>query len=266
MQNNQTISKSERGEAQLRDRCLSWGFPGVVILIISLLAALRIGSSFQQSSFVTCISFVVCAMLLGLVYYVIFLSLPICIYSILVGKHEAEKDSVEQTTEPPCEEDSVQDTIPFPTFNQEYYDSRRQPFLIRQEEERQARLSSIIDYTRRVMPPLMKMEEIEHLCNEVRKWADDVSYRPEAVHMLPDAIKLDAKHYVWNIAERLRGEHAKVDNRSPFIQSLFHDMFRDNEITSLKNLTVKPNEGTIKIDIPEKGSYLFAYQKPDEEG
>lgn len=115
------------------------------------------------------------------------------------------------------------------------------------------------------MSALMKMEEIEHLCVEVRNWADNATYKPETVHMLSDAIKLDAKHYVWNIAERLGGEHSKINNRSPFIKAIFNDMFHDNDLTSLKNLTVKPNEGTIKIDNPDKGSYLFAYQKLAEE-
>ena len=296
MQNKHTTSTHSSNDSVLRDCCLSWGFPSVVILAISLLVALRVGASFEQSTFAACISFVVCAMFLSLIYYTIFQSLPLSIYNMWEGKHttevEAEAESeitseqiveaeepkpseaievqeaVEQLIEEPSDGQTEEPTPQIPSspiFNQEYYESRRQSFLQQQEEERLAKISCIIDYTRHVMSALMKMEEIEHLCVEVRNWADNATYKPETVHMLSDAIKLDAKHYVWNIAERLGGEHSKINNRSPFIKALFNDMFHDNDLTSLKNLTVKPNEGTIKIDNPDKGSYLFAYQKPVEE-
>ena len=282
MQNKHTTFTHASSDSVLRDRCLSWGFPSVIILAISLLVALRVGASFEQSTFAACISFVVCAMFLSLIYYTIFQSLPLSIYSMWEGKHTTEVEAeeskpseaieVQETEEQLIEEPSDGQTeeptpqIPSsPIFNQEYYESRRQSFLQQQEEERLAKISCIIDYTRHVMSALMKMEEIEHLCVEVHNWADNATYKPETVHMLSDAIKLDAKHYVWNIAERLGGEHSKINNRSPFIKALFNDMFHDNDLTSLKNLTVKPNEGTIKIDNPDKGSYLFAYQKPVEE-
>lgn len=306
MQNNQNTSLTTSSDSQLRVRCLSWGFPCVIILIISLLAALRIGAGFEQRTFASCISFVVCAMLLGLIYYTLFQSLPISIYYMWASKRnkedEASEDNepVDETAEPSTEPltssentDTLEETEPkndvdvaenadvdikesteqiaepqipsSPVFNQEYYDNRRQLFLQKQEEERQAKIFCIMDYTRHVMSAIMSKDDIDHLCIEVRNWADNAKYAPHTVHMLPDAIKLDAKHYVWNIAERLGGEHAKICNRSPFIKALFNDMFGNNDLSSLKNLTVKPNEGTIKIDEPMKGSYLFAYQRNKDE-
>lgn len=301
MQNNQNTSLTTSSDSQLRVKCLSWGFPCVIILIISLLAALRIGAGFEQRTFASCISFVVCTMLLGLIYYVIFQSLPISIYGMLIRKRqhkeettindkeaitdnptpsevlnavekieeikksEAEVLEKEQICNVTSEETAESQAFSSPIFNQEYYNNRRQLFLQQQEEERQAKISCIMDYTRHIMSAIMSMDEIDLLCIEVRNWTDNAKYEPSTVHMLSDAIKLDAKHYVWNIAERLGGEHAKICNRSPFIKALFNDMFRNNDLSSLKNLTVKPNEGTIKIDEPMKGSYLFAYQRNRDE-
>ena len=83
------------------------GVPSVIILAISLLVALRVGTSFEQCTFAACISFVVCAMFLSVIYYTIFQSLPLSIYSMWEGKHTTEVEAEESK---PSEAIEVQET------------------------------------------------------------------------------------------------------------------------------------------------------------
>ncbi len=59
-----------------RENCLLYGLPGIVMLGISLLIAIRIGNDFGGSTFVSAVSFVGCNGLLWLVYLIIFQYLP----------------------------------------------------------------------------------------------------------------------------------------------------------------------------------------------
>ena len=278
-------------DAVLREWCLSWGFPTIVILAISLLAALSIGANFKQSTFATIIIFVICAVLLELIYYTCFQSIPLAIYNMYMRKKASEKidtalpetdasadenemvaqedDAAEEAVSPTAAEviPQIQDTplSTTPIFDQAFYEQKRTEHLRQKEEERLAKVECIIEYTQMAWASLMTKEQIDLLCNEVRCWADDAAYKPEPVHTLPDADKLDAKHYVWNIAARLGGAHSGLECRSPFIKRLFDDMFHDNDLSSMKNLKIKPNSGVIKLDEPKGDEYLFAYQKRKDE-
>jgi len=57
----------------VRDYCLVWGCPGLVILTISLFVSLKVGNDFGQDNFAKFVTFVVSSGLLGTVYY-LFLS------------------------------------------------------------------------------------------------------------------------------------------------------------------------------------------------
>ena len=275
-------------DAVLREWCLSWGFPTIVILAISLLAALSIGTNFKQSTFAASITFVICAVLLELIYYTCFQSIPLAIYNMYMRKKAVnQKDAVlpetaeqnddieteiqeeDEAASPtaaggiPQIQDTPQSTTPI--FNQAFYEQKRTEYLRKKEEERLAKVECIIEYTQMAWASIMTKEQIDLLCNEVRFWADDAAYKPKPVHTLPDADKLDAKHYIWNISVRLGGAHYSLEFRSPFIKYLFDDMFHENDLSSMKNLKIKPNCGVIKVDEPKDGEYLFAYQKRKDE-
>ena len=53
----------------VRDYCLVWGCPGLVILTISLFVSLKVGDDFGQDNFAKLVTFVVSSGLLGTVYY-----------------------------------------------------------------------------------------------------------------------------------------------------------------------------------------------------
>jgi len=53
----------------VRDYCLVWGCPGLVILTISLFVSLKVGDDFGQDNFAKLVTFVISSGLLGTVYY-----------------------------------------------------------------------------------------------------------------------------------------------------------------------------------------------------
>ena len=53
----------------MRDYCLLWGCPGLVILSISLFVSLKVGIDFGQDNFAKFVTFIISSGLLGMVYY-----------------------------------------------------------------------------------------------------------------------------------------------------------------------------------------------------
>ena len=53
----------------MRDYCLLWGCPGLVILTISLFVSLKVGNDFGQDNFAKFVTFIISSGLLGMVYY-----------------------------------------------------------------------------------------------------------------------------------------------------------------------------------------------------
>ena len=53
----------------VRDYCLLWGCPGLVILTISLFVSLKVGNDFGQDNFAKFVTFVISSGLLGTIYY-----------------------------------------------------------------------------------------------------------------------------------------------------------------------------------------------------
>lgn len=53
----------------VRDFCLVWGCPGLVILTISLFVSLKVGNDFGQDNFAKFVTFVISSGLLWTVYY-----------------------------------------------------------------------------------------------------------------------------------------------------------------------------------------------------
>ena len=61
--------KCKTGNMAVRDYCLVWGCPGLVILTISLFVSLKVGNDFGQDNFAKLITFLISSGLLGTVYY-----------------------------------------------------------------------------------------------------------------------------------------------------------------------------------------------------
>ena len=61
--------KCKTGNMAVRDYCLVWGCPGLIILTISLFVSLKVGNDFGQDNFAKLVTFVISSGLLGTVYY-----------------------------------------------------------------------------------------------------------------------------------------------------------------------------------------------------
>ena len=63
------VKYSNTTKADLRDWCLLWGCPGIVIFAISLLISLKVGDDFGQDNYVRLATFLIATALQGMVYY-----------------------------------------------------------------------------------------------------------------------------------------------------------------------------------------------------
>jgi len=292
----------------VRDYCLVWGCPGLVILTISLFVSLKVGNDFGQDNFAKFVTFVVSSGLLGTVYY-LFLSVlaevPIRFKNgqregtTLLTDQEAEavtenstdSDILEQVQEclaemPPqsetaqgllleeLEEPSVEisdsaeptkevtDTTETSSEQPDLYAQRCKEYQREQEQRRQNAIDAIMEYVTHTMSPYVyDNEELEKICDAIRKWADDWQHIPVPIRLKSTLTTLDLRHFVWNIAERLGSKKDYTGRvRADFIKRMFPDVMRDIEQDSIRNFKFQPDTGNIVIDEPDNGDYHFHYE------
>ena len=292
----------------VRDYCLVWGCPGLVILTISLFVSLKVGNDFGQDNFAKFVTFVVSSGLLGTVYY-LFLSVlaevPIRFKNgqregtTLLTDQEAEavtenstdSDILEQVQEclaemPPqsetaqgllleeLEEPSVEisdsaeptkevtDTTETSSEQPDLYAQRCKEYQREQEQRRQNAIDAIMEYVTHTMSPYVyDNEELEKICDAIRKWADDWQHIPVPIRLKSTLTTLDLRHFVWNIAERLGSKKDYTGRvRADFIKRMFPDVMRDIEHDSIRNFKFQPDTGNIVIDEPDNSDYHFHYE------
>ena len=292
----------------VRDYCLVWGCPGLVILTISLFVSLKVGNDFGQDNFAKFVTFVVSSGLLGTVYY-LFLSVlaevPIRFKNgqregtTLLTDQEAEavtenstdSDILEQVQEclaemPPqsetaqgllleeLEEPSVEisdsaeptkevtDTTETSSEQPDLYAQRCKEYQREQEQRRQNAIDAIMEYVTHTMSPYVyDNEELEKICDAIRKWADDWQHIPVPIRLKSTLTTLDLRHFVWNIAERLGSKKDFTGEvRAIFIKRMFPDVMKDIELDSIRNFKFQPDTGNIVIDEPDKGDYHFHFE------
>ena len=105
-------------------------------------------------------------------------------------------------------------------------------------------------------------KELEKLCDEIRKWADNPKYTPAAIRLNRQLTTLDIRHFIWNIGERIGDKKDYTGYvRALFAQSMFEKELEDMTLDSIRNCTYKPNKGNIKLDPPDKDDYAFHYDR-----
>lgn len=276
---------------KMRDRCLIWGLPFFVFLLISLLVSLVEGTNFDDDNFVRFVVFLSCVLLLCIIYY-LFQSFWVELFSIawnrlirrkastqyempkapqlLTGEVE-EKDYVpfeecQQEGEEEITSDSRPDAQPSDNVEEEQVDLftlRNEEYNQKQEEQRQKVITAIIEYTQNTMSPYVNDDkELEKLCGDIRKWADNPKHTPAAISLKRKLTTLDLRHFIWNIGERIGDKMDYTGNvRALFVQSLFPKEMKDITLDSIRNFKFEPNKGNIKLDPPDKDDYAFHYEK-----
>ena len=290
--------KCKTDNMAVRDYCLLWGCPGLVILTISLFVSLKVGNDFGQDNFAKFVTFVISSGLLGTVYY-LFLSVladvPLKLQkrprkeTMLLTDHEAEVVPADSTSkvcleqaqeclaEVPHQTEALQeplleelqeptikasDTTETSIEQPDLYAIRCKEFQREQEQRRQDTIAAIMEYVTHTMSPyIYDNEELEKLCNEIKKWADNWRHNPVPIRLKSTLTTLDLRHFVWNIAERLGSKKdCTGEMRAMFIKRMFPDVMKDIELDSIRNFKFQPDTGSIVIDEPDKGDYHFHYE------
>ena len=209
----------------VRDYCLVWGCPGLVILTISLFVSLKVGNDFGQDNFAKFVTFVISSGLLGTVYYLfqsVLAEMPLrlqngqhegtifltdqeaeavtedstdnmsfeqvheCLAEVLPQTESAQEPLSEELQEPTIEiSDSaeptkeVSDTTETSTEQPDLYAQRCKEYQREQEQRRQNTIDAIMEYVTHIMSPYVyDNDELEKLCDAIRKWADDWQHIP----------------------------------------------------------------------------------------
>ena len=257
----------EMKSLKLRDLCLLFGCPCVVFLSISLLVSLKVGADFQQDSLAKWMAFILCNLLLWLL-YVMFQSMVIP----QTMEQEVQKDVVpvtENTAELLIVSNTADTTIANTQETQEEsvtvqpkedtYTQRCNAYEQELERSRKDTIAAILDYARYTMSPYVyDNEELENLCEEVRHWSEEYTYSPIPIRLKQRLTTLDLRHFVWNIGERLGTKNGYNGYaRADFIKAMFPDVMKDIEQDSIRNFKFQPNKGSIVIDEPDEDDYHF---------
>ena len=189
-----------------------------------------------------------------------------CLAEVLPQTESAQEPLSEELQEPTIEiSDSaeptkeVSDTTETSTEQPDLYAQRCKEYQREQEQRRQNTIDAIMEYVTHIMSPYVyDNDELEKLCDAIRKWADDWQHIPVPIRLKSPLTTLDLRHFVWNIAERLGSKKDYTGRvRADFIKRMFPDVMRDIEQDSIRNFKFQPNTGNIVIDEPDKGDYHF---------
>ena len=282
--------KCKTGNRAVRDYCLLWGCPGMVILTISLFVSLKVSNDFGQDNFAKFVTFVISSGLLGTVYYLfqsMLVEAPLKVQNrqreetmLLTDQKSGEIPeistgdvSIEQVQGCIAEMPPQTETLQEPTIEvsdsteasmeqQDLYALRCKEFQREQEQRRQDTIYAIMEYVTHTMSPyIYDNGELEKLCDAIRMWADDWQHKPVPIRLKSTLTTLDLRHFVWNIAERLGSKKDYTGEvRAIFIKRMFPDVMKDIELDSIRNFKFQPDTGSIVIDEPDKGDFQFHYE------
>ena len=282
----------------VRDYCLLWGCPGLVILTISLLVSLKVGNDFGQDNFAKFVTVVISSGLLGTVYYLfqsVLADVPLKLQkrprkeTMLLNDQESEvipedssgNESHEQVqkcwAEVPYQTEALQESLleelqeptievsdmtETSTEQPDLYALRCKEFQRVQEQRRRDTIAAIMEYVTHTMSPFVyDNQELEKLCDAIRMWADDWRHIPVPIRLKYTLTTLDLRHFVWNIAERLGSKKDYTGEvRAIFIKRMFPSVMKDIELDSIRNFKFQPDTGSIMIDEPDRGDYHFHYE------
>ena len=271
----------EMKSLKFRDLCLLFGCPCVAFLSISLLVSLKVGADFQQDSLAKWTAFILCNLLLWLL-YVMFQSVLVDLFPQKRNKQSME---IPQTIEQEVQTDVALETestnsLPIMTNDtsslitptsgtqeesvtvqpqEDTYTQRCKAYEQEQEQRRKDTIAAILDYARYTMSPYVyDNEELENLCEEVRHWSEEYTYSPIPIRLKQRLTTLDLRHFVWNIGERLGTKNGYNGYaRADFIKAMFPDVMKDIEQDSIRNFKFQPSKGSIVIDEPDEDDFRF---------
>lgn len=257
-------------------KTLLYTLVSIVILFIAIIPARIISGIFSQDASIFCISFAGFVVLLEFLAWC-FLCAPMEIYEsikakkvmpeeILVAEEqvEAEQPDAEIVSEEPeiplVIEEETKDTITSSSMA-DLYRQGCDDFYRNQAAHRKEQLDKIMEYLHYTMAPFIKQDDMEKFCAEIMSFAINPSYEPKPFVGLKGTLtSFDVRHLIWNITARLglgKGKPYSVELCINFIRTMFPDLCKELDYSTLKNLRVTSTSDKIHIDLPGKDGISF---------
>ena len=134
-------------------------------------------------------------------------------------------------------------------------------FYRNQASHRKEQLDKIMEYLHYTMAPFIKQDDMETFCAEIMSFAINPAYEPKPLVGLKGTLtSFDVRHLIWNITSRLglgKGKPYSVELCINFIRTMFPDLCKDLDNSTLKNLRVTSTSDKIHIDLPGKDGVSF---------
>lgn len=257
-------------------KTLLYTLVSIVILFIAIIPARIISGIFSQDVSIFYISFAGFTVLLEFMAW-LFLCAPIKIYESTMAKGAMSEELVfakEQTESGlPNEEvvseesgillsmkEETNDTIA-PSSMIDLYKQGCDDFYRNQAAHKKEQLDKIVEYLHYTMAPFIEQDDMETFCAEIMSFAINPTYKPKPFVGLKGTLtSFDVRHLIWNITARLglgKGKPYSVELCINFIRTMFPDLCKDLDNSTLKNLRVTSTSDKIHIDLPGKDGISF---------
>jgi hypothetical protein len=247
----------------------------IAILFIAIIPARIISGIFSQDTTIFCISFAGFVVLLEFLAWC-FLCAPMEIYESIMAKKvmpedlpvaeeqvEAEQPDAEIVSEEPEIPLTIEETKDIITSSSmaDLYRQGCDDFYRNQAAHRKEQLDKIMEYLHYVMAPFIKQDDMEAFCAEIMSFAINPAYEPKSFVGLKGTLtSFDVRHLIWNITSRLglgKGKPYSVELCINFIRTMFPDLCKELDYSTLKNLRVTSTSDKIHIDLPGKDGISF---------
>lgn len=253
----------------------------IAILFIAIIPARIISGIFSQDASIFCISFAGFVVLLEFLAWC-FLCAPMEIYESIKAKKvmpeelsvaeehvEAEQTDAEVVSvEPEIPlgiEEETKDTITSSSMA-DLYRQGCDDFYRNQAAHRKEQLDKIMEYLHYTMAPFIKQDDMEAFCAEIMSFAINPAYESKPFMGLKGTLtSFDVRHLIWNITSRLglgKGKPYSVELCINFIRTMFPDLCKELDYSTLKNLRVTSTSDKIHIDLPGKDGISFHIPHP----
>lgn len=248
----------------------------IAVLFIAIIPARIISGIFSQDASIFYISFAGFTVLLEFMAWC-FLCAPMKIYeSILANKvmdekfivakaqTESELSKEETVSEEPEMLLAVKEEPKDIITSSSMVDVYRQgcdDFYRNQAAHRKEQLDKIMEYLHYSMAPFIKQDGMETFRAEIMSFAINPAYEPKPFVGLKGTLtSFDVRHLIWNITSRLglgKGKPYSVELCINFIRTMFPNLCKDLDNSTLKNLRVTSTSDKIHIDLPGKDGVSF---------
>lgn len=242
----------------------------IAVWFIAIIPARGISGIFSNDTTIFIVSLAGFIALLELVAWY-FLNLPMEIYDSIIAKKATceelpfaeEQPDVEITEEQeePLSITEEKETNISPSSTIDLYKKGCDDYYERQAAYKKEQLDKIAEYIHYIMAPFIKQENLESFCNEIMSFAINPDYVPRPfVGFKGTLTSFDIRHLIWNITSRLglgRGKQYSVELCINFIRTMFPDLCKDLDYSTLKNLRITSTTDKIHIDEPGNDGISF---------